>query len=138
MVREANINDIDIINKLGLLIEDNFTKVFDINDLLKKDYVHIYVYEEDKVYGFIHLESHFEILDLINIAVDASKQGNNIGTSMLEYAIKEVKCEKVMLEVRESNTKALNLYNKLGFIEINRRKKYYGNEDAIIMERLIQ
>ena len=138
MVRRATINDIEIINKLGLLIEDNFAKLFDIKELLTKDYVHIYVYEDDQVYGFIHLESHFEICDLINIAVDESRQGNNIGTELLEFAIKEIKCEKLMLEVRESNIKALNLYNKLGFKEINIRKKYYGNEDAIIMERVIQ
>ena len=138
MVRNATTNDIDSINRLGLLIEDNFSKLFDIKELLSKDYVHIYVYEDDQVYGFIHLESHFEICDLINIAVDESKQGNNIGTQLLEYAIKEMNCEKLMLEVRESNTKAINLYNKLGFKEINRRRKYYGNEDAIIMERVIQ
>ena len=43
----------------------------------------------------------------------------------------------MMLEVRESNISAIKLYEKVGFEEINRRKKYYGNEDAIIMERII-
>ena len=54
---------------------------------------------------------------------------------MIEFSTKDTKAEKIMLEVRESNISAIKLYEKNGFIEINRRKKYYGNEDAIIMER---
>ena len=139
MIRQATNNDIASINKLGLLIEDNFTKVYDIKDLLTKEYVHIYVYEENnEIKGFIHLESHFEICDLINIAVYTSYQRNNIGTKLLDYAITNTTSDKIMLEVRESNTKAINLYTKLGFKEINKRIKYYGNEDALIMERVIK
>ena len=39
------------------------------------------------------------------------------------------------LEVRASNEPAKNLYKKLGFQEIGRRKRYYAdnNEDALVM-----
>ena len=42
------------------------------------------------------------------------------------------------LEVRESNRAAINLYDKLGFVEVGVRDNYYpcnrkGREDAIIM-----
>ena len=37
----------------------------------------------------------------------------------------------------ESNNAAINLYKKCGFVEINRRKKYYGDEDAIVMKKVI-
>ncbi len=42
------------------------------------------------------------------------------------------------LEVRESNSAAINLYNKLGFVEVGVRDNYYpcdrkDREDAIIM-----
>ena len=40
-----------------------------------------------------------------------------------------------MLEVNEHNKEAINLYKKNGFVEINRREKYYGNDDALIMKR---
>ena len=39
-------------------------------------------------------------------------------------------------EVRENNERAIHLYEKYGFKEIYRRNKYYGDEDAIIMERM--
>ena len=45
--------------------------------------------------------------------------------------------EVVMLEVRPSNTPAVNLYRKLGFNEIGVRPNYYpadhGREDALIL-----
>ena len=41
---------------------------------------------------------------------------------------------KICLEVDASNSPALNLYNKLGFVAVGKRKKYYGSRDAILMD----
>lgn len=136
MIRLANKNDLNKINEIGLQIKEDFNKKYDIENFLNLDYGKIYVYEENEsVIGFIQLEEHYEILDIINIAVDKENHNKNIGTKLIEFSTKDTKAEKIMLEVRESNISAIKLYEKNGFIEINRRKKYYGNEDAIIMER---
>ena len=42
-----------------------------------------------------------------------------------------------MLEVREDNIKAINFYQKNDFKIISKRKNYYQNVDALIMERNI-
>jgi ribosomal-protein-alanine N-acetyltransferase len=39
---------------------------------------------------------------------------------------------KIILEVRQSNDTAKNLYTKLGFNKISKRKNYYKKEDADI------
>ena len=138
MIREASNQDILRINEIGLLIKDDFNKVFNIEEDLKKDYVHIYVYEENnQILGFLHTEYHFEITDIVNIAVDINNQNKGIGYKLIDYLLNNTESKKIMLEVRESNTNAISLYNKCGFKEIHRRKNYYGNEDAIIMERSI-
>ncbi len=138
MIREASNQDILRINEIGLLIKEDFNKVFNIEEDLKKDYVHVYVYEEDNnILGFLHTEFHFEITDIVNIAVDINNQHKGIGYKLIGYLLNNTKSEKIMLEVRESNNNAINLYTKCGFKEIHRRKNYYGNEDAIIMERSI-
>ena len=41
-----------------------------------------------------------------------------------------------MLEVRQSNFKAINLYEKCGFKVIYVRKNYYKDENALIMEAI--
>ena len=138
MIRVASNQDINRINEIGLLIKEDFEKVFNIEEELQKDYVQIYVYEEDNsILGFLHTEYHFEITDIVNIAVDINNQNKGIGYELVNYLINNTQSEKLMLEVRESNTNAISLYTKCGFKEIHRRKNYYGNEDAIIMERSI-
>jgi ribosomal-protein-alanine N-acetyltransferase len=42
----------------------------------------------------------------------------------------------ILLEVRESNAPALGLYGALGFVELDRRARYYDDtgEDAVVMQ----
>lgn len=139
MVREALNQDFNRINEIGLLIKDNFSTVYKIDEAVKKDYTHIYVYEEDNnVLGFIHIENHFEITDVINIAVDKNYQGRGIGKILLQYVIDNTEADKIMLEVKENNVPAIKLYESLDFKQIHVRPNYYeGNIDALIMERSI-
>jgi ribosomal-protein-alanine N-acetyltransferase len=139
MVREALNQDFNRINEIGLLIKENFSTVYKIEEDIKNDYVHIYVYEEDnKVLGFIQIENHFEITDIINIAVDKDYQGKGIGKKLIQYVIDNTEADKLMLEVKANNDSAINLYKAMGFNQIHIRPNYYeGNIDALIMERSI-
>ena len=139
MVREALNQDFNRINEIGLLIKNNFSTIYKIDEAVKNDYVHIYVYEENNnILGFIQIEDHFEITDIINIAVDKEYQGKGIGTILLQYVIDNTKAEKIMLEVKDINMPAIKLYSKLGFNQIHVRNNYYEDgSNALIMERSI-
>lgn len=137
MIRESDKNDIAAINNIGMLINHDFSHLNHLNERLDYDYVRIFVFEENNIIkGFIEIERHFEITDIINIAVLEEYQKSGIASSLINYVISNIEQKKIMLEVSENNTKALNFYKKNNFVEINRRKKYYDNlYDAIIMER---
>ena len=137
MIREYTNADFEKVNEIGTLITNDFIKKNNLEDMSSKDYLKFFVYDDGIVKGFIQIELHFEIIDIINIAVDKNYQNQGIATNLLNHILNTYKCNKVMLEVRESNTSAISFYKKNEFIEIHRRKKYYGNEDAIIMERSI-
>ena len=67
-----------------------------------------------------------------------SGKGQKIAYEMLDFAMAETKKAGVQaftLEVRVSNTPAINLYEKLGFTRQGVRKNFYENptEDALIM-----
>ena len=62
------------------------------------------------------------------------KQG--IATSLMEEMFKNEEYSRIMLEVNEHNDEAIRLYNKLGFKEISLRDRYYGEDTAIIMEKV--
>ncbi|HIS35109.1 TPA: ribosomal protein S18-alanine N-acetyltransferase [Candidatus Scatousia excrementigallinarum] len=75
---------------------------------------------------------------LTNIAVSPDFRRRKVAESLLAVVIDE--CRKngikyITLEVRVSNTPAINLYEKYGFKSLGTRKGYYqnNNEDALIM-----
>ena len=75
---------------------------------------------------------------LTNIAVSPDFRRRKVAESWLAVVIDE--CRKngikyITLEVRVSNTPAINLYEKYGFKSLGTRKGYYqnNNEDALIM-----
>ena len=77
---------------------------------------------------------------LLNIAIDPALQGKGYGKQLLDGFIEAIQSragEEIWLEVRESNTRAYQMYEATGFNEINRREGYYpaadGREDALIM-----
>ncbi len=138
MIREATFDDLDDINELGKIINQNFKKLYQMENALQYEYTKVYIYENDKqIKAFLHIENHFETTDIINIVVKKEEQGKHIGTRLLEYLIANCRAHKIMLEVNENNERALRLYTKVGFKMIHKRVKYYGDENAIIMERVL-
>ena len=71
-----------------------------------------------------------------NLAVSPGHKGRGYGSMILERMIEDVKkkgCRTVTLEVRASNNTAINLYHKFKFKEMAVRKKYYQDEDALVL-----
>ncbi len=73
-----------------------------------------------------------------NIAVKVGYRRRGIGKEMLKIlcdSARVLNVKTMTLEVRESNENAIAMYEKAGFIKVNRRKRYYtdNQEDAIIM-----
>lgn len=71
-----------------------------------------------------------------NLAVKPLLKGRGYGSMILRRmieAVKEKGCRTATLEVRASNTAAIKLYRKFNFKEIALRRKYYQDEDALVM-----
>ncbi len=70
------------------------------------------------------------------IASDDQFMGKGIGSALVNYAFKfftNKGCSKVQLDVYEDNDIALNWYNSLGFIELN-KKSIYKLDNALLEE----
>lgn len=139
MVREANIYDIPRINELGSLLEENFGKVYSINEMLEDGISKVLVYEkDDQVVGFLIATDLKETCDILSLIVDPSYRNQLIASNLIDYLISELdeNLKLITLEVRSNNIPALNLYDKFGFEIVNVRKKYYQNgDDAYLMAR---
>jgi len=88
--------------------------------------------------GYIMFWVVFEELHLMNLAVLPEVRRRGLGTALVRHALMAAHGARMaLLEVRASNTAALAMYRKLGFVQKSVRKGYYNHprEDAVIMMR---
>lgn len=90
----------------------------------------------DKVLGYLEIRLVDGVIDIMNLFVNEENRKQGIATSLMENMFKNENYSRIMLEVNENNIEALRLYNKLGFKEISLRDRYYGEDTAIIMEKV--
>lgn len=107
-------------------------------------YFNLAAFNKNTLVGFYIGEKAGPDFTLMDICVTPSEQGKGIAKQLLSQFIEygeQQNAENLFLEVRESNTRAIALYERAGFIEMSVRKNYYpsdnpaknGFEDAILM-----
>lgn len=136
MIRKANIDDKEDIIKLGNMINNNFSKVYDIDNYFDKKYNVIYLdIEDNEVVGMIMAIVLYETCEILNIVVNEKYRNKKIATNLMDTLISEFAdtIEFLTLEVSVNNMPAINLYKKFGLEIINTRKNYYEDSDAYLM-----
>ena len=96
--------------------------------------------DADRLVGYIGSQSVLGWADMMNLAVAPAYRRKGIGESLVRELIRCLRAQEVTcltLEVRVSNSSAIALYDKLGFVEVGRRPGYYHNpkEDALILRK---
>lgn len=139
MIRLATEKDITCIIKLGIILNANFAKTYDLNNYLKDDNYIILVNEDDYINGFIIVYKNIDYFELEAIAVDINYRKKGIASELFNFFINNYtkKHDSILLEVAVNNDAAVSLYKKMGFEVINIRKKYYEHVDAYIMKKVI-
>lgn len=92
----------------------------------------------NEIIGFAGLKKIFDQADIMNIVIKKTYRNQGIGTLLLENLIllaKDLNISTLFLEVNEQNKPAIHLYEKLGFEKLGVRKKYYNNNNGIIMKK---
>ena len=139
IVRSMIVSDLEDIVK----IEKDLYKVpWNLNqykyELEENEFSYLFVLEHEGVivgyYGFWVM---FENVDITKVSIRKEFQGMKLSNILMEDCINRVDalgCERINLEVRVDNYKAINLYKKHGFKDVIIRKDYYGKgEDALIL-----
>lgn len=109
------------IENIRFVLASKFDKVITISD-----------------YAYINYRIMYDEAELMRIAVRQNMRGQGLADTLMFKMLEDLKKNRIktcILELRESNTKALSLYKKYNFKVIDRRKSYYTKptEDALIM-----
>ncbi|MSQ52399.1 MAG: ribosomal-protein-alanine N-acetyltransferase [Betaproteobacteria bacterium] len=114
-------------------------------DSLRAGYICWLCREKRELLGYavlmnVEVEVHVLEVHLLNLSIAEPHQGLGHGRRMLLYLIdnaRRAKAEKILLEVRPSNSGAIKLYTAFGFKQVGVRRDYYpaarGREDALVM-----
>ena len=110
-------------------------------DCLRAGYP-MWVQERDgSIIGYGVLSIAADEAHVLNLCTASGSEGHGLGQRMLQTLLRIARssgAQRVYLEVRPSNPRAITLYDRSGFNEIGRRPRYYpaanhGREDAIVM-----
>jgi RimJ/RimL family protein N-acetyltransferase len=115
-------------------------------DSWSDDHARVVAVAGERVVGFITIERMSHPVNrhvaTLGMAVETSWRGRGLGSALMAEAMRwarDVRVEKVTLEVYPGNEAAAALYRKFGFVEegrlVRQSKKSYGYEDEVIMSR---
>lgn len=139
-----NIRDMlkDDVPKVAAIEKDIFTipwseKAF-AESLAGKNTIYLVAEYGEKILGYCGMYLYNPEANITNVAVDVQYRRKHIAESLVKKILENAKgcgITDVTLEVRESNAKAIALYEKLGFTEAGIRKNFYQrpSENALIM-----
>lgn len=136
LIRPATPDDISTILKIeSLFIPNPYTQKQFLEEFNNKNSHFFVVINKNKVIAYLLCHLILDEMELIKIVVDLNFHRQGIGTKLFNGVLKlHPKIRKVFLEVRDSNSQAIQFYKKQGFDIVGRRKQYYSNqEDAILM-----
>ncbi|MGI9300492.1 MAG: GNAT family N-acetyltransferase [Luminiphilus sp.] len=76
-------------------------------------------------------------VEIIDIRVAHSHRRQGLGERLLRESLAALSARSVFLDVRRTNSPAVAMYEKMGFLRVGVRHNYYqglsGREDAVVM-----
>lgn len=94
----------------------------------------------DEIVGYALMMVVLDEVHLLNITIMPELHGQGLGKTLLTFLMDDARSlgtKFMFLEVRPSNTNAIEMYRRFDFVVIGERRAYYpaayGREDAIVM-----
>ena len=123
----------------GLCFSGRFGETTFLRELENKIAHYVVAVTDGKISGYGGLWNICGEADITDIATHPDFRRQGIGEGILKSLIdfcRENGCNKINLEVRESNIPAQTLYEKNGFIRDGERKNYYENRETAVLMSL--
>lgn len=140
-IREMRLEDV---SRIILIEREIFLfpwTVTNFTDSIRAGYHCCVLEQDDSLIGYGIMMMGPDEAHILTIGISAQWQHQGWGGRLLKHFIhlaKQRNLFSVILDVRESNISAVNLYRRLGFKQIAIRKGYYpamcGREDALVMK----
>ncbi len=141
IIRQMQIGDVSAIAELEkICFSDPWSENSIASELNNRLSYWLVAEEDGVVVGYIGSQTVLDAADIMNLAVSPNHRQQGIGQALIQKLVSHLQQSGVialLLEVRVTNTPAIALYEKMGFVQVGRRPKYYHNprEDALILRK---
>lgn len=108
-----------------------------IKESKEGNYNYLNYFINNKKVGYLEYQLIYDTLDITNLYIEEEYRRKGYAKELLNK-LKTKPQKRIMLEVNEKNNSAINLYRSFGFNTITTRKKYYGDDDALIMVKYMK
>ncbi len=139
--RSMRPGDEEALAALEAMVEPTPWTARDFADVLKNNWsCDVLELEDGSIGAWAVVMPNLDEAELLTIGVRPDLQGRGYGRAMLNRMIDAMRTQKrtrCHLEVRESNVRAIALYETSGYVRVGLRKNYYrtaeGREHAVLM-----
>ena len=108
-------------------------------ELSKPGGICLAAFDGETMVGYLICSRYDTVWHLMNVSVDPGRRREGMATALLTALIERMgdPAAQLTLEVRQSNSGAIQLYQRFGFRSAGVRRRYYqdNGEDALIMWR---
>ena len=128
--------------EISVIEKNSFSKPWSydsfVNELKNNHAFYLVAEDAGKIAGYVGVHNICGEAEITMICVDEKMRGRGIGSTLLEKLIENEVTEGINiinLEVRESNSNAISMYKKFGFVKNGLRINYYEapKENAVLM-----
>jgi len=136
-LKQADLGAIDEIERVSY--PTPWSRSMFAGEIAKPASICLGAFVEDTLVGYLIVSRYVDAWHVMNIAVDPDHRRRGLASALLERLFEETEGDEAhrgyTLEVRVSNTGAIQLYEHLGFRARGIRRGYYtdNREDALIM-----
>ena len=115
-----------------------WSRMMFVSEIVKATSICLGAFADDTLVAYVIVSRYVDAWHVMNVAVDPDQRGRGVATMLLERLFDLTADDArrgYTLEVRVSNRKAIDLYERLGFRSRGLRRGYYtdNREDALIM-----
>jgi len=93
---------------------------------------------DGRVSAFILVQFSGDTAEILTLAVHPAARRKGLARALVEAGLAAARAhgaDRMLLDVAATNTAARALYSGLGFYEDGRRRRYYGEVDAVLLSR---
>ena len=126
----------------GLFGVDAWSEASVAAELTGPDRQAVVAVEDGTLVGYVVTLQGPDVVDLQRIGVDPRRRRRGTATALLDAVLSRTGhtgADRMLLEVSAGNAAALAFYAAAGFVEIDRRRRYYRDgSDAVVMRRSLR